>query len=465
MGSVLTKDGKDLWAPSVGAVTRIFQREALVRDLTLAGDDPQRPFLDDGVTATQVMPDITIIPGFIKIDGYAELMAELAETFDVVEGNVYADPPNPHANLFPFPYDWRRDNRSSAARLKTFVDRQLKLWRERPGHPNPNAKVILIGHSMGGLIARYYLEVLGGWEHCKALFTLGTPFRGSLKILDYLSNGYKILWLDVSEALRSFTASYQLLPIYPIVDQAGTFTTLGQVTIDNLNGDRVRRAVADFHDPMAAGAKERYQEHPDAYRHYGIIGIQQPTLQSALLTGSRIKVEPTLPRTLVERHIPDYGDATVPHYSALITGTPFDATAPIFVPHTHGALQNNPVVRQQLIYNLRMLQVTPDALGPGQYDTTDQSGLSLQLEDAYLTTGGQIRVQALNGDPGTVDAKIDNLDEPADARTLPMLLDGDTWVADLEGLAPGLYRATIVAQNQGAFQPVQDLFEVVAPSA
>jgi hypothetical protein len=33
---------------------------------------------------------------------------------------------------------------------------------------------------MGGLVARYYLEVLGGWEKCRALFTFGTPHRGSL---------------------------------------------------------------------------------------------------------------------------------------------------------------------------------------------------------------------------------------------------------------------------------------------
>jgi hypothetical protein len=46
-----------------------------------------------------------------------------------------------------------------------------------------------------------------------------------------------------------------------------------------------------------------------------------------------------------------------------------------------------------------------------------------------------------------------------------MRLEVDTWVADLEGLNPGLYKTTIVAQNQGAFQPVQDLFEVVAPPA
>ncbi len=41
------------------------------------------------------------------------------------------------------------------------------------------SKVILIGHSMGGLIGRYYIQRLGGDEKVAALFTISTPHRGT----------------------------------------------------------------------------------------------------------------------------------------------------------------------------------------------------------------------------------------------------------------------------------------------
>jgi alpha-beta hydrolase superfamily lysophospholipase len=76
-------------------------------------------------------------------------------------------------NLFPFPYDWRRDSRVSARHLHGLCQQWLTSWRESSG--NPDAKVISLVHSMGGLIARYHLEVMGGWKDARALISFGTP--------------------------------------------------------------------------------------------------------------------------------------------------------------------------------------------------------------------------------------------------------------------------------------------------
>jgi pimeloyl-ACP methyl ester carboxylesterase len=57
-------------------------------------------------------------------------------------------------------YDWRRDNRVAARRLKEQTNRWLGEWRRE----QPDAKLILVGHSMGGLVARYFLECLEGWR-------------------------------------------------------------------------------------------------------------------------------------------------------------------------------------------------------------------------------------------------------------------------------------------------------------
>jgi triacylglycerol esterase/lipase EstA (alpha/beta hydrolase family) len=50
--------------------------------------------------------------------------------------------------------------------------------------------VVLVGHSMGGLISRYYVEVLGGRNDTHAVITFGTPFYGSLNAIDFLLNGF-----------------------------------------------------------------------------------------------------------------------------------------------------------------------------------------------------------------------------------------------------------------------------------
>ena len=44
-------------------------------------------------------------------------------------------------------------------------------------------RVAVVGHSLGGLIARYYVQLLGGHEHVHSLVTLGTPHTGTLGAL------------------------------------------------------------------------------------------------------------------------------------------------------------------------------------------------------------------------------------------------------------------------------------------
>ena len=41
-------------------------------------------------------------------------------------------------------------------------------------------QVAVVGHSLGGLIARYYVQLLGGHEHVHSVVTLGTPHAGTL---------------------------------------------------------------------------------------------------------------------------------------------------------------------------------------------------------------------------------------------------------------------------------------------
>jgi alpha-beta hydrolase superfamily lysophospholipase len=49
----------------------------------------------------------------------------------------------------------------------------------RKGAPARNSRIILVAHSAGGLIARYYIQLLGGSHYCDGLITLATPHRGT----------------------------------------------------------------------------------------------------------------------------------------------------------------------------------------------------------------------------------------------------------------------------------------------
>ncbi|MFI0779827.1 esterase/lipase family protein [Streptomyces sp. NPDC021212] len=63
------------------------------------------------------------------------------------------------------------DLRTAATRLA----RHVEDVRVRTGH----SQVDIVGHSLGGLIARYYVQRLGGDARVHSLVTLGTPHSGT----------------------------------------------------------------------------------------------------------------------------------------------------------------------------------------------------------------------------------------------------------------------------------------------
>lgn len=63
------------------------------------------------------------------------------------------------------------DHRRSAEMLERKV-REVRASEEAE-------KVHLVGHSMGGLVSRYYLKFLGGTRHVGRLVCLGTPHKGT----------------------------------------------------------------------------------------------------------------------------------------------------------------------------------------------------------------------------------------------------------------------------------------------
>ena len=330
-GSALAKDGIEVWGTATVALLGAAATAGdTIRSLALdAVDDPNIDDLGDGVEATRLIPDVHMIPGLWKIDGYSGLRARLQTSLEL----------EPNRNLFDFPYDWRRDNRVSARKLQRLSQRWLQNWRQASG--NNDAKLILVGHSMGGLVARYFLEVLGGWKDTRALITFGTPYRGSLNAVGYLANGYAKsigpLTMDFSETLRSFTAVYQLLPAFECIDTGDghlkRVSEAGQLpNIDTARALASFKFYREMKDAQEANAKlDAYRMH--GYEIYPIVGVEQPTFQSAECKAGKL----SLLRTIKGKD--ESGDGTVPRLSA----TPLeltDAHRETYMAEAHASLQN-----------------------------------------------------------------------------------------------------------------------------
>lgn len=68
-----------------------------------------------------------------------------------------------------------RDIRESAERLVFEIERIMDLYSKSHGFK----EIDIVAHSMGGLIAYYYVKKLGGHRCVRKLITLGSPFRGT----------------------------------------------------------------------------------------------------------------------------------------------------------------------------------------------------------------------------------------------------------------------------------------------
>jgi pimeloyl-ACP methyl ester carboxylesterase len=439
-GSVLRKDGRDVWNVSGGAVfgaLRSLGRN--LRDLELE-EDPVDVDDVDGITAPETIRDVHLIPGLWKIDGYTKLVDHIERTFDVKYGQ----------NLFEFPYDWRRDNRVSSRQLATKAKGWLDAWRRSSG--NADAKLILIGHSMGGLVARHFIECREGWRDTRALVTIGTPYGGALGALETIVNGKKIKFFDLTQIARSLTALHQLLPVYRCYDGGdGKLVRVTEAQIPNLDAAKAQAALA-FHHEIRAAVEENAKEREYADRRYDIrpiVGIEQPTAQSAVRDGKRVK--------LLRRHGKDdlRGDGTVPRPSA----TPPEVERfenVIYAAERHASLQNDAHVLLQLTGIL-----TQPGFNPADYrDAATKIGQGLDVEDLYASSEPVVVRAQPQDDPGGMLVAVAEDVETGQEVARGRLVEGDEgwYEAQLGPLPEGLYRVTSLG---AAVEPVTDLVAVV----
>lgn len=185
--------------------------------------------MNDSLVATDAVRSVKV--GFVPFDIYGGFIKSLSARGGYHEEKW--DAPTERgadAAVYVFAYDWRKDNVSNARLLIRKIDElRRKLGR-------PDLKFDIVGHSMGGIVARYAamygdtdLPAAGqkphptwaGANYFDNVILIGTPNEGAMLSFSSFVNGfeYKGLRIDLpffqdtsKYMVFSIPAAYQLLP-------------------------------------------------------------------------------------------------------------------------------------------------------------------------------------------------------------------------------------------------------------
>lgn len=331
--------------------------------------------------------------------------------------------------FFSFFYDWRQDNATNAVELARFVDEcreKVEKLRRDAGLSGPPVKFDIVAHSMGGLIARYYLRYGGvdvlddpepqiTWEgaaNVDRAILVSTPNFGLMKALRNMVHGHKPPVLPrIHAALAATLVSvYQIFPRERHalwIDENGEPTTVEFMSSEPWmkNGwgpfapkqekylewlfpaldtnEARRRRMAEMMD----AAFERSRRFNDALDRHP---PTPPPCKLVLFAGD---AEPTLTRGLVRRRngvvelefdgrksLSGPGDGTVTRASAQGDerlgdngGGPLTSPVPwswtVFLSARHTSLLGNPTFQNNLLHIL--VEQAPDRAAPATLSGVD----------------------------------------------------------------------------------------------
>jgi pimeloyl-ACP methyl ester carboxylesterase len=445
-GSVLQRPGSSdvVWSHGRSVLLRALRNPAVLN-------------VDEPLVPVGLLQDIQIVPGWTATPGYTALWNDLAR----LPGAV-ADPggalegPNPAANVIAFPYDFRRDIRDAAAAL----DRRVRGQLASLGRADESGSVIVVAHSMGGLVARYWIAKLGGHQVCRALMTLGTPHRGAPKALDIWANGVPVRvggftrrLAGLSRELRRWPSMGQLLPRYPCIQNPG----------DPGIGVQVRDL--DQLSPAWSGLADAGREGWGFHRE-----IQDGWDALTSVPQMRVRVGFAQPVWCdLGMQLGDAGDGTVPSVSAFpveFETAGFDPSV-AQVPVTHGRIGND-LTAAGFIGSIEGWFARPTGVR-GQ-----EGKVGLGVSVAEINAAGHpvtVRVRVHGADPGALPEQAvwvrtvaAGEDSPAAAAPVPPLRavwDGATaeYVAHVEGLLEGMWTVTASARAVPAVGDVASAVE------
>ena len=350
---------------------------------------------NDNLEPAGIMDEVIYVPPWAKQEHYSRLVKALEAM------GYQADParyPENELNVYGFDHDWRQDNRISARQLGEAIER----WRAH----HPGAKAWIIGHSNGGIVARWYIEKEGGKEHVAKLFLMGSPWDGSPKAMTMLFGGLETLFrrrfnpFNIAERsrdlLRTFPSFYQLIPVHdPFLRDVNNQNVDPFSDVSWLDNDQQRQFLLDaqhFNEELGTTL---------SVETLCFFGRKKPTTTHGVL-----RFEASGRWSDIEWHATEAGDGTIPERSAVHPHA--HAKLPFAV--GHGDIYVNPAVLEFLEWELidkyrgleRAVVTTPelsvlfepdrDAYAPGETITLsaqvlgaeDEAGRRQPVENAVV---------------------------------------------------------------------------------
>lgn len=302
--------------------------------------------------------------------------------------------------------------------------------------------------------------MLDGWRDCRALVTFGTPYRGAVNAINFIANGYKQSFLDLTAVLRSCPAIYELLPIYRAVSENGRWRRVAEGTLPMAVADYVT-AASEFHQSIKQAVDSHLNDAEylqNRYRIFPFVGVSQPTLQSARFDGSTMRASADCPDWIDESLAG--GDGTVPRVSA----TPIEISddyRETFFAERHASLQSNGYALDDVRERIKQLQSNGTREIMSAWRAGTRPAISLGLDDLYLPGESVLLYASVIG--GRVPGLIATIESGAAETTEKQFVaTGSGWSLRLEGLSPGLYRVRVSSTSGGDAQPmpVRDVFEI-----
>ena len=377
-------------------------------------------------------------PGYMPLLGglepYGALLNRLSET--VVDKRAVRE----------FPYDWRLSIEFNARELIKACEAHLTDWldvirTERLTDPK-DVRVVVVAHSMGGLVTRYATEALGLGAIVRQVVTLGTPYYGAVKTVRLLATG---LGVPVpTEAARRLAITspgvHDLLPRYRCVQSGTQLRALQAADFANIGGDvdlagdaatrAARLALSGTADPGASVTL------------HAVVGADQPTLQSLTIDAGSCTFLHSLDGN-------DHrGDSTVYRQAAAPAGmTAFP------LPQKHGTLAKSPEALTFIADKLRGADTGPP-LGtrPIGADIPTLAGVGHPIV---------VTVTGTDADPVGVSIASTDLGSGVPTRWGTGSPADGTLRFTHPGLPPGLHRVEVRA---GGFSAVTDILLITEPT-
>lgn len=417
LGSKLidTDSGRVVWGAFSGAYANPRTPDgARLFALPMSEGEPLRA-LRDSVEPAGVLDRVKInfagLP--IELNAYAHILATLGaggyrdEELGEAKQVDYGDN---HFTCFQFPYDWRRDIAETAADLHEFIlEKRAYVEAEivqRFGVAKPDVKFDIVAHSMGGLVARYYLRygpadlpdgplpsvvTWAGHRYVDKAILVGTPNAGSVKAFMQLVHGVKfapVFPKYESALLGTFPSVYQLLPRSrhgAVVDASNDHQSIGdlfdpdlwtrfgwglaspkqdhvlKILLPDVSDEKERRRIALYHQRKCleraaklTAALDIPADPPDSLGLYTIVG-------DAIPTDAVVAVDSDGGGTSVFAQHP--GDGTVLRSSALLDERIGHAWSPrlrspigwdqvLFLFRDHLGLTSDPIFSDNVLYLL-----------------------------------------------------------------------------------------------------------------